>query len=206
VTRRQNRVFVVLKLPQSAPALIIRARAIVEACKKHPGLKNPTPSLAQLSALVAALSRAEVAKDLGGLGKRDARDHAADNLREALHALAKCVETQANLDLEHAVAFVEAAGMSTRAASRRRKKPFTVKPGPVPGSVVVEVLSVGDKGFYRWSCSLDGGKTFQLWETTAQSKATLRGLPSGVEVHFYCVATGRDGIPRTSETLILRVK
>jgi len=206
VTRRQNRVFVVLKLPQSVPALITTARAILDRCRKHAGLKNPKPSLAEVTALVDTLSRAEVDKQLGGHGKRDARDHAADNVREALQALAKCVETQANRNLATAESFVAEAGMSTRAGSSRRKKPFTVKPGPVPGSVIVEVIAVDDAALYRWFCSLDGGKTFKQWTSTAQSKTTLTGLPSGVEVHFYCEATGRDGVPWTSETLTLRVK
>jgi hypothetical protein len=35
VTRRQNRVFVVLDLPGRVPDLIIRARAIIEACAAH---------------------------------------------------------------------------------------------------------------------------------------------------------------------------
>jgi len=206
VTRRQNRVFVVLKLPHSVPALISAARAYIEACRKHPRLKNPKPSLAELTALVEALSTAEVDKQLGGHGKWDARDVAADNLREALHALGKCVEDQANRDPATAESFIAEAGMSTRAASRRRKKPFTVKVGDAPGTAVVEVISVGDTGLYQWFCSLDGGKTFQLWTSTSQSKTTLTRLPSGVEVLIYCVATGRDGVPWTSETLSVRVK
>ena len=140
MTRRQNRVFVALKLPQSVPALVVAARAILDRCKKHPRLKNPD-------------------KQLGGRGKREVRDQATDKVREALHDLAKCVETQANRDLATAESFVAEAGMSTRAASRRRKKPFTLKPGPVPGSVVVEVIAVDDAASYRWFCSLDGGKT-----------------------------------------------
>jgi hypothetical protein len=206
VTRRQNRVFVYPKLPQRVPALIMAARAILEACGKHPGLENPQPSLADVTALVDALADAEVEKNRGGPGKREARDLAADKVRQAMHDLAKCVEIQANRDPEHAEAFVAAAGMSTRAASSRRKKPFTLKAGAGPGSAAVEVIAVDDAAFYKWFCSLDGGETFRPWTTTSQSKTTLTGLPSGLEVHFYCEATGRDGVPWTSETLLLRIK
>jgi hypothetical protein len=206
VTRRQNRVFIALKLPGPAPALISAAWSILLACRKHTRLKNPTPSLDEIEALIVALQSAQVEKDRGGLGKRTARDKAADDLRQALHALGQCVETQANENIEEAESFITEAGMSVRAASTRRKKPIAAKPGHTPGSVVVEVLAVDDNTVYEWFCSLDGGKTFQVWKRTKQSKATLEGLPSGVDVHIYCLATGRDGVPRKSETIVFHVK
>ena len=206
MTRRQNRVFVSLKLPESIPELLIFARVILESCAKHPLLKNPVPSLIELVVLLSALEDAQTAVGLGGLGKRSARDAAADALRQGLGLLGKCVEVQANRDMLHAEAFIGAAFMTTRAASSRRKLEFTVKPGRVSGTVVVEVIAIDSNASYMWQCSFDDGKTWVVVKGTKQSKTTLTGLPVGKYVQFRCRRMGRDNAPHLTGAITFLIK
>jgi hypothetical protein len=206
VTRRQNRVFVALKLPGKVPDLLSHARAILEACSKHPLLVSPTPSMAELATLVAELGDRQTDLAVGGPGKRAARDVALDRLRHGLTTLGQCVEDQASLDLDHAEAFIAAAFMTTRARSTRRKQPFTVTDGPVSGTVVVEVRAAGDTVRYKWLSSLDGGTTWLVARLTTQCKTTLTGLPAGTYVHFRCEVMVKTGVATTTEPIVFLVK
>jgi len=206
VTRRQNRVFVALRLPSKVPDLLTRTLAIIDACSKHPLLKNPTPSMAELTVLNQELRDAHTNLGLVGKAGRTARDVKETALRRGLSTLGKCVEDQANLDIAHAPAFINAAHMFVRNESTRRKKPFDVSDGDVSGSIVVDVLSAGDNATYEWQISLDGGKTFVVAKITKQCKTTLTGLPAGTYVHIRCSILVKTGVVRMTDTIIYLVK
>ena len=206
MTRRQNRVFVVLDLPGRVPDLIIRARAIIEACATHPRLKNPDPPLADLTALADDVEAAQTAMGLGGKDARPARDVVADRLRKALKRLGLCVEDQANLPGEDAESFIHLALMYPRARSTRRKKPISVKSSTSPGSAVVDVRAAGANVLYKWQVSVDGGKTWPVYKETKQSKTTLEGLPVGQTVLIRCEYIGIDAVPHLTDVIAYLVK
>ena len=94
-----------------------------------------------------------------------------------------------------------------RKVNPRGKRAFTVKQGPLAGSVHVTAVSAGVRASYEWQYSIDAGKTWVLAPATIQGKTVISGLPTGTTVQFrYLVVTPKGGQGDWSQPTSLLVK
>jgi hypothetical protein len=184
MTARQNRVFVVLHLPKPVPKLLLRAEAYVRAMTGNAWFPKPRPRLAVISAAIAKLVAAQT-KTLSHRGEAvSERDAARDVLVAHLRILQAYVQAVADADPEEAAAIIESAAMDLERPDSRNKAAFVVKPGPVAGSVRLEVRALGGRTAYFWAFSSDGGKTWTQVEPTTRAYTIIKGLPIGKRCLF----------------------
>jgi hypothetical protein len=153
---------------------------------------NPTPPLALIRALNAALQAAEVAVLEKTRGKATLRDDRAKELRTRLIQLKGYVQSVADEDPDRAGEIIESAGMSVKRRVLPNKPPFDARPGPVAGSVRLIARAVAKEANYEWAWSLDGA-TWQRGAITRQANRSLYGLPSEKKCWFRFRATTRRG-------------
>jgi hypothetical protein len=134
----------------------------------------------------AAVSRAK--------GAASVRNAKLALLKGLLLQLRAYVQSVADASPENGAAIIESAGFAVRKVNPRGKRAFTVKPGPLAGSVHMTAVSAGARSSYEWQYSLDAGKTWVAAPATIQGKTTISGLPSGTTALFrYLVVTPKGG-------------
>jgi S-formylglutathione hydrolase FrmB len=183
-TKSVHRSIAILKLPGPALALVSFAQSVVTAMTGNPAFTTPTPSLAVVIAALNALQAAEnavLSRAHGAVVTRNDRRVALVTLMEQLKGY---VQTTADTDLENSAAIIKSAGLEVRKTPTRAARAFDVKAGAVSGSARLVVPSAGDRSFYEWQTSIDGGKTWVPASSTLQAKTTITGLTPGSTVFF----------------------
>jgi hypothetical protein len=207
MTRRQNRAFVAGKLPTKIPEMLIVIRLIIERSRNNKAVPGAGPYLDALEQAADALWEAEVRTRSRMKGTAAARDVSLGGVRKAVTAFKGFVQARADkADPLDAETIITSCGLNVRAPSTRRKAPFTAKPGDKSGTVVVEVTAPAKRALYMWSCSVDGGRTFDIARRTKQSKARITGLPIGQYVAFRFKVVTKDGEGDWNDAIIVLVK
>jgi hypothetical protein len=206
MTRRQNRVFAVMKLPPRVPDLLHAARAIANASAANPLLTNAGPAIAALRGALGVLERAETAMSTRRSDDAAARDVALTAVRAALHELLACVQKEADADLEHAEQIVTSSGFVVRKPKARTKPPFSVKPGPTSGSALCEARAAAKRASYEWEASTDGGETWVRGGSSLEARFLFTGLPVAAIVLFRYRAVTRIGVGDWSEPISVTIR
>jgi hypothetical protein len=197
----------VLKLPIKVVALINVAQAIVKALTDNPHIPNPTPTIAALTAAIAALVAAENATLTRVKGAVVQRNAARKSLVQLLELLRANVQNVADSDPDNAPTIIESAGVGLRKTAVRRPRVFAATGGTVSGSAKLLAPSAGPRSSYEWEVSSDGGKTWVAAPPSIQAKTTVQGLASGTTVQFrYRAVTPKTGAGDWSAPVSLLVQ
>lgn len=191
MTVSMHRVLASLKLPSSAPALIIRASEIVAAMKGNAWFPKPNPPLAKVQTAIDALSKAAADALSNTVGLATRRNDAQKKLSDLLHRLKAYVQGVANDNAEHAVAIIESAAMYVVGRKVLAKPLLQVLPAGVSGSVRLVARAVAKEASYLWEKSEDGGKTWIRIRRTAQAKTQVKDLVPGKRYGFRFQAATR---------------
>jgi hypothetical protein len=183
-----------LKLPRNqTPQLLVRAGAILQAMGKSAFFPSPAPPLATVAAAVEALNQAETATRTRAVGAVADRDVKRSALVVLLQQLKGYVQVVADGDPGNGQAIIESAGMSTRKKPAYPSRVFSVRSGPVSGSVKMLAPRAAKRASYDWSYSADGKKTWTLAPGTLQASTVIHGLQPGSTLVFRYRARTKAG-------------
>jgi hypothetical protein len=201
-----HRAVAILDLPLKVPALILYAQNIVKAMTGNPAFPTPAPTLAALTAAIAALNAAEMATLTRLKGTVSARNTARGALVLLLQQLKGYIQNTADADLANGAPMIESAGVGVRKTPVRPPRVFNATPGPTSGSAKLVTPAAAHRASYEWETSTDGGKTWVTAPPTMQARTTVTGLPSGTSVQFRVRAVTKDGAGDWSAPVSLLVK
>jgi hypothetical protein len=193
MTESMHRTLVVTKLPKSVPTLLGLVRVFLTAMEGNPYFPAPTPGLDAVALVLAELDEAQTAMLSRTRGTREVRDAKRAALVVLLRGLRGYVQSVADRDPDSAASIIESAGMNVKRPAVQTKPPFAVKPGRVSGSVQLVARAAGDRVFYEWQWSTDGGVTWHDAPATMQAKTRLAGLPVGKTCWFRVRAVTKEG-------------
>lgn len=201
------RSIVALKLPTKVAALINVAQAIAIALTNNPHIPKPTPSVAALTAAIAALVAAENTALTRVKGAVVQRNAARKALVQLLQLLGANVQDAADADPDNALTIIESVGLRTRKPTVRPPRVFAATQGTVSGAAKLVAPSAGPRSSYEWELSTDGGKTWVPAPPSVQAKTTVPGLASGTSVQFrYRTVTPKAGAGNWSAPVSLLVQ
>jgi hypothetical protein len=195
-----------LMLPVKVPALIQYVQGIVKAMTNNPSFPNPTPTLAAITAAIAALAVAETAAQARTKGAVLARNNAQTALVTLLKQLRGNIQTTADADTDNSAAIIASAGIPVRKTPVRPPRDFHATAGAVSGSAKVVAPAAAHRASYDWEYSPDGGKTWVAAPSTLGARTTITGLPSGTTVQFRFRALTKTGEGDWSQPTALLVK
>jgi len=182
VTTILHTIFVVLGLPRSVPAVIIRMNAILAAMlADKTTFPSPPIAIATVTTHVDALSVAESATKTKTLGTIQTRDDALKLVIEDANQLHGYVQQLANASPAQAANIAAAAAMSLRKTGAHPKADLTVRQ-IVSGTVHVVARSVKGAKSHEWQYSTDGGKTWTSASPTTKASTVLSGFQPGTLV------------------------
>lgn len=184
MTKSMHRVLASLKLPSSAPALVLRAREIVAAVNGNTWFPKPSPPLAKVRVAIDKLQKAAADALRGTIGLHSRRDDEQKALVDLLTRLKAYVQGIANDNPEHAAAIIESAAMFVVGRKTRPRPILEVLRGPVSGSVKLVAKAVAKQASYLWERSEDGGKTWVRIRRTQQANTVADGLVPGTRYGF----------------------
>lgn len=198
----------VLKLEQSVPKLISRARKIVSAMTGNSYFSGTfpanIPTLAVVAADTNALEAAEITAASKSLGSIEARDAKMEILLKDLRALLAYVQLIADNNLPNAATIIKSAGMEIKEFPGYSKDSFEVSHGPVSGSVLLTAKSVDKRSSYEWQISTDGNAWTNL-PSTLQCKTTVSNLTLGETYYFRSNHINKNGEGNWSHKLSIIV-
>jgi hypothetical protein len=181
-------------------AVIVLARAIYEGMVANPALfPAPNPAMAVFLALIVKLEASQL-KALSKIpGAAVIRDADCDNVYNAMELLRTYVQSLCDASPEQAMVILKAAAMDARKVGTFHKPVLEVKPGPVPGTVILvaNATALIGKGVYKkalfnWQSSVDGGKTWVTLSPTPLATTQVSGLASATTVAFrVCVTVAK---------------
>lgn len=206
MTTKTHRLVAVSKFPTAVVALLKFTQALIAALTNNSFFTDAGPIIAALQAGFTKLDTAETAAKTRAVGTVAARDKAKADLLVALHGAKSYVQQKADANPEQAQALIESATMAVRKTPIRVKVGFTVKPGPVTGSVHLAARAAGRRASYEWEWSADGGKTWTLLPSTLQAKTTVPNLPVGTNCAFRFRAVTKTGEGDWSQIVTMLVK
>ena len=178
------RVLVVLRLPQSVPELLVRARHIVETMTGSTYFPTPNPSLGAVTANIDALAAAETNARSRTSGLIKVRELKRAAVISDLRALQSYVQTVVDQNPTQAGAIAEAAGMARRVYRAPIRREIEAALGATPGTVVVRARARGRHAAYEWQISADGGQTWTTLALTTVARTTARDLRAGTTYLF----------------------
>jgi hypothetical protein len=112
----------------------------------------------------------------------------------------------ADANSDSAETVIKSAGVGVRAPVLRQKQVFSVKEGPVSGSVKLTAVRAGTRASYEWQNSLDGGKTWLTMPSTLQAKTSAQGLTVGSSVLFRSRAVTKVGEGDWTQWMAITIK
>jgi hypothetical protein len=201
-----HRSVAVLNLPKIVAAIITYAQSIIAAMTGNTRFPSPSPTLAVVSAAIAALQQSEssaLARTKGAVTARNDRKAARVALLQQLRTY---VQTVADADAENSAAIIQSAGFAVKKTPVRKPRVFDAVQGAVSGAVKLVTRSAGPRSAYDWQYSTDGGKTWMLLPSTVQAKTTVTGLAAGTTVQFRFRAVTKSGESDWSQPVSLLVK
>ncbi len=170
---------IVLNLPKSVAALIVRASNIHDNMAANAKtFPTPTPTLAVFATDITNLTTLEAAVKNRTKGAAVTRNAALKVVVVDLHKLVSYVDGLANADPDNAAAIAEQAGMAVKKTAVRTKPSLATKQ---TSSGAVHVVAKATKGAKanNWQYSTDGGKTWTSAPTSTKSSTVITGLTPG---------------------------
>lgn len=200
-----KRSFVSLHLPEPVPALITYAQSVVTAMSNNPHFTAILPSLADVSAAIAALQSAETAALSRLKGTIVVRNDKKAALVTLLGELRNYVQKTADADQENGAAIIQSSGFPVRKTPVRKPRTFAAAPGAVSGSVVVKAPTAARRASYEWQYSTDGGKTWIEAAPSLRAKTTILGLPVAASVQIRYRSVTKAGPSNWAQPLVVVV-
>jgi len=191
---------VVLKLPDSTPALILRGQNIVLVMRGSAWFSSLLPLLAVVSADLDDLQAVEAAALTRAKGAASARDDKKKKVIDDLTGLAGQVQSIVDQQPGEAATITAAAGMFQKKSSARSKPELAATMGEAPGQVLVRAKAVKGSA-YEWQYSIDGGLTWVALHLTTVANTSVTGLAQGTTCLFRFRTTRRDVTGDWSPTL-----
>jgi hypothetical protein len=201
-----KRSLVSLHLPEPVPALVTYSQSVVTAMTNNPNFTTPLPSLADVSAAIAALLTAETAALSRLKGTVVVRNDKKAALVTLLQELRNYVQKTADADQENGAAIIQSSGFPVRKTAVHKPRTFAAEPGPVSGSVVVTAQAAARRASYEWQYSTDGGKTWIEAAPSLKSRTTILGLPVASAVQIRSRAVTKAGPSDWTQPLVVVVK
>lgn len=178
--KRLKHHLVVLTLPTSVPALIVRARHVILVMTDNDWFPSPSPSLVTTEEAIDALEAAELVRQQGGKGTAAARNVARKKVEGLLRGLQAHAQRVVWDNADDARAIAESAGMALKQPSSYRKPALEAVAGAGPGQVIVRARAVRRRGVaYEWQRSADGGETWITMGVTTVAYTSIGGLSLG---------------------------
>ncbi len=190
-----NTILVVLGLPKTVPALIIRMTAILDAMLANKvTFPSPPLAIALVTAHVAALSAAESATKTRALGTKQARDAARKLVIEDAYQLHGYVQQLANASPTEAASIAAQAAMKLRGSGAHPKADLTVNQ-TLSGTLHVVAKSAKGARAHEWMYSSDGGKSWVAVSPTTKPSTIITGFQPGtlVQVKHRIIVKGGPG-------------
>jgi hypothetical protein len=177
-------VTVVLGIPSSTLALILRSSVILDAMEANKlTFTTPTPAITVARGHVVDLQTAENSVQTRTKGTAGARDDKKKIVIADMHQLHAYVQQLANASPEHADAIAQAAAMRLRNKPAVHKSDLTVK-HVVSGTVKLTAKAAKGSRAHEWEYSTDGGKTWTAAPASLAAHTTIPGLQTGVLTYF----------------------
>lgn len=173
-----------IKLPETVPAIVARAQAIVDAMTDNPHFPAPVPPLWVISKAVVDLQNAEATALTRAKGTAAIRDEKRTMVRSLLQQLRSYVQVTADGDPANAVSIIQSAGMTTRKQPVVPARVFSARPGPVSGEIRLIAPKAAKYASYDWEYSIDGGVSWLTMPSTVKASTTLARLTPGTSVMF----------------------
>ncbi len=195
----------VLKLPTRIKNFITFAQSVASAMTNNTNFPTPNPSIATLTADIAALNTAETAVLARTKGAAEARNAKLAVVRADLETLKAYVQGVAGtVASELAPAVIQSAGMTVRKVTLHDKPALEAKHGSVSGSVNLVAKAAARTAAYEWEYSTDQ-KTWTAVPTTLQAKTGVSGLTAATTYYFRVQPLTRTGVQNWSQVVVLLV-
>lgn len=195
-----------LKIPGRVPALISRAKGIVQAMTGNASFPSPNAALADVIATLAALEDAESSSYVRTRGAVANRNEKRNALVVSLSHLKAYVQTVADANADTAASVIQTAGFDVARWSRSYARLFSAKPGAVSGVVILTAKKAAKMAAYHWQYSTDEGKTWTDAGITLQAKTSVSGLTHGTMASFRYRPVTRAGMGDFSDATSLVVQ
>jgi hypothetical protein len=205
-TKSIHRSIATLKLPKTVGALVTYAQGIVTAMTGNAAFPSPVPPLPTVTTAINELQTSETTAQTRAKGTVTARNDKRAALVTLLQQLRGYVQTTADANAETSATLIESAGISVRKTPTRAGRIFTAAAGAVSGSAKLVVPRAGNRVFYEWEYSTDGGKTWITAPATLQAKTTITGLAPATTVLFRYRTVTKTGEGDWSQPVSLLVK
>ncbi len=205
-TKSIHRSIATLKLPKTVGALVTYARGIVTAMTGNAGFPSPVPPLAAVTTAIDDLQTAETIAQTRVKGSITARNDKREVLVTLLQQLRGYIQTTADANAETSATLIESAGISVRKTPVRAQRIFTAKASAVSGSADLVAPGAGNRAFFEWEYSTDGGKTWITAPATVRAKTTVTGLTPATTVLFRYRTVTKTGEGDWSQPVSLIVK
>lgn len=189
-----NRIIAALHLPDSVPALISAARAVIARLAGNAAFPSPSPTLALVTGAIDDLEVAQATTHSRLRGAVTVRNEKRTQVITYLYELKAYVQHVADAgDPGEAAALIESAGMAVRKSATRPPRAFAARHGRVSGSIDLVTRAAAHRASYEWESSADGGRTWVLLPVTMQAKTTVTGLAPGSTACFRYRPVTKDG-------------
>jgi hypothetical protein len=187
---------------KSIPQLIQDAKSYVDQMTGNANFPNPVPSLASVTTLINNLEAAYTLNQTRAMGANANMRYEAGVLKLSLKALGIYVEFTGNQSPDHAQDIIQSSGMRLKKVSIKPPRVFSVKPGPVPGSVKLDTKAV-KRGSYNYQATTtpnDPNSWKELYQGT-RVKFQATGLKSGNTYSFRTCTVDKNGKGAWSVTI-----
>ena len=205
-TKSVHRSLAILSLPKPVPAIMTFAQRVVTAMTGNAAFPSPVPTLAEVTAGIAALQVAESAALSRIKGAVTARNDKKAALVALLQDLRGYVQKTADAAPENSAALIQSGGFTVKKTPVHKPRVFAAAQGAVSGTVKLVTASAGHRASYDWEYSIDGGKTWAALPSSLQAKTSVIGLAAGTTVLFRHRAVTKTGVADWSQPVALLVK
>jgi hypothetical protein len=173
----------ILKMPRSVKLLIPFAQHVLASLTDNPFFPSPTPTLAVVTADIAALETAEAAVLSRTKGAVETRNEKLLVVRNDLEHWLAYVQQCADANPTSAESMIPSAGMSLRKVTLHDRAPIAVSQGTPSGTAHLIAKAAGRRASYQWQYSTDQ-KTWVDAAPSRQAKTDIPGLTVGTTYYF----------------------
>ncbi len=196
-----KRPVVVLNLPKSIPAFIVRVRHVVLVMTDLAKFPNLPVSMAIVTADIDTLAKSELTTRSGTHGAAATRALDRKKVEDHCVLLKGYVQSLVNARPEAANAIASSAGMSIKQSTTPQKPELQALMGPSAGEVILRAKASRKRAAYEWQFSADGGVTWITIATTTVAETSVSGLSAGTAYLFRFRTTEKKTTGAWSQTI-----